>query len=128
MILPAELIHRTTTTIAPGHVAFMGALRVRPGDRVNAKTVFQDDLQRRIAERIRPGATSKSGLAGRFTRAWTVDLEETSLSNEAGDRESFFADALTDLGDSPWAQVIARVTPDEEPASRSRTLSGSVRT
>jgi hypothetical protein len=127
MIFPAELIHRTRTTIGPGGVAFMGALRVRQGDRINANVVFQDDLQKRIAERIRPGATSKSGVAGWFTRAWTVDLEETSLSDEAGDRESFFDEALTDLGDSPWARVIARAAPREATAARSRTPAPSPR-
>jgi hypothetical protein len=120
-IFPAELIHRTTTTIAPGHVAFMGALRVRRGDRINAKAVFQDDLQRRIAERIRPGVTSESGLAGWLKRTGMVNLEETSLSNELGDRESFFDDALADLGDSPWARVIAR----EATAARSKTQAPS---
>jgi hypothetical protein len=121
MIFPAELIHRTRTTTAPAGVAFMGALRVNPGDRINANAVFQDDLQKRIAERIHPGATSKSGLAGWFTRIWMVDLEETSLSNEAGDRESFFDDALMDLADSPWAQVIARAASREATAARSST-------
>jgi hypothetical protein len=119
MIFPAELIHRTRTTIARAGVAFMGALRVIPGDRINANAVFQDDLQKRIAERIHPGSTSRSGLTGWFTRTWMVDLEETSFSNEAGDRESFFDDALTDLGDSPWAQVIARAAPREATAARS---------
>jgi hypothetical protein len=127
MIFPAELIHRTRTTIAPGRVAFMGALRVRPGDRINANAVFHDDLQKRIAERIRPGVTSKSGLAGRFTRTWMVDLEETSLSEEAGDRESFFDDALMDLGDSPWARVIARAASREDTAARSRTPAPSAK-
>ena len=121
MIFPAELIHRTRTTIGPGGVEFMGALQVIPGERINANAVFQDDLQKRIAERVQPGATSKSGLAGWFTRTWMVDLEEISLSNEAGDRESFFADALTDLGDSPWAQVIARAASREATAARSST-------
>jgi hypothetical protein len=125
MIFPAELIHRTTTTIAPGHVAFMGALRVRRGDRINAKAVFQDDLQRRIAERIRPGVTSESGLAGWLKRTRMVNLEEPSLSNEVGDRESFFDDALADLGDSPWARVIARAAPHEATAARSRTQAPS---
>jgi hypothetical protein len=121
VIFPAELIHRTRTTITSGGVAFMGALRVRRGDRINADAVFEDDLQRRIAEQIRPGVTSESGLAGRFTMTWMVDLEETSLSNEPGDRESFFDDALTDLGASPWAGVIARAASREAPAAGSRT-------
>jgi hypothetical protein len=120
MIFPAELIHRTRTTIAPGGVAFMGALRVKPGERINADAVFQDYLQKRVAERLRPGVTSESGLAGWFTRVWTVDLEETSLSNEAGDRESFFDAALTDLGDSPWARVIARAASREATVAKSR--------
>ena len=120
-IFPAELIHRTRTTIAPGGVAFMGALRVVDGERINANAVFQDELQKRIAERIRPGASSRSGLAGGFTMAWMPDLEETSLSDEARDREVFLEAARTDLGDSPWAQVIARVLPREATIAGSRT-------
>ncbi len=54
-----------------------------------------------------------------------VDLEETSLSNEAGDREYFFDDALTDLGDSPWAQVVARAAPSEATAAGSGTPAAS---
>ena len=120
MIFPAEWIQRTRTTIAPGGVAFMGALRVRQGDRINASALFQDDLQQRIAERIRPGVTSESGLAGWLKRTWTVDLEETSLSNEAGDRESFVEAALADLGDSPSARVIARAVSRQDTVAKSR--------
>ena len=108
MIFPAELILRTTTTVAPGDVAFMGALRVRRGDHINAHALLQDDLQKRIAERISPGVTSESGLRGWLRRTRVVDLENTSLSNEPADRESFLDAALADLGDSPWAGVIAR--------------------
>jgi len=118
VILPEELIGRTKTTTHPGDVAFMGALRVRRSDRINASSVLQDDLQQQIAERIRPGATSKSGFSGRFAMTWMVDLEETSLSNRAADRESFFDGALTDLGGSPWKQVIARAAPPKVTAAR----------
>jgi len=114
MIFPAELIHRTRTTVAPGDVAFMGALRVRRGDHINAHAVPRDDLQKRIAERIRPGVTSASGLSGWLKRTRTVDLEKTSLSNEQADRKAFFGAALADLGDSPWAGVIAREAPSGE--------------
>jgi hypothetical protein len=38
-----------------------------------------------------------------------------------GDRESFFEDALADLGDSPWARVIARAAPREATVASSRT-------
>ena len=120
MVFPAELIHRTMTTIGPGRVAFMGTLRVRRGEHINAKTQFQDDLQRRIAQRIRPGVTSKSGIAGWLERTRMVNLEETSLSNEVADRESFFDDAQADLGNSPWAELIARAAPPEATPARSR--------
>jgi hypothetical protein len=120
MIFPAELIQRTRTTIGPGRVEFMGTLHVRRGDRIDAKTAFQDDLQRRIAERIRPGVVSKSGLAVWLERTRMVNLEESRLSNEAGDRESFFEDAPADLGDSPWAKVVARAAPPEATAERVR--------
>jgi hypothetical protein len=118
MILPAELIQRTRTAIGRGDVAFMGALRVAEGKRINADAVFQDDLQRRLAERIRPGASSSSGLSGWFTLAWMVDLERTSLSDEPADREAFLDAALGDLGVSPWGQVIARAAPPELTAAR----------
>lgn len=108
MILPAELIHQTRTMVAPGEVAFMGALRVRRGDHINAHAVPGDDLQRRIAELVRPGVTSESGLRGWLKRTRTVEREKTSLSNEQADREAFFDAAPADLGDSPWAGVIAR--------------------
>jgi hypothetical protein len=120
-IFPAELIDRTRTTVDTGGVAFMGALRVVDGERINANAVFRDELQKRIAERIRPGASSESGLSSWFTMAWMPDLEETSLSDEAGDREAFLEAALTDLGDSPWAQVIARALPREATMAGSRT-------
>jgi len=113
MIFPAELIHSTRTTVGPGRVAFMGSLRVRPGDRIDANSAFRDDLQRRIALSVRPGVTSKSGLAAWLARARMVNLEQTSLSNEVADRESFFADAPADLGDSPWAEFIARAAPPD---------------
>lgn len=111
MIFPAELIQRTTTRVAPGEAAFVGVLRVRRGDHINANAVPQDDLQKQIAERIRPGVTSESGLSGWLMRARGVDLEETSLSNQPADRQAFLEAALVDLGVSPWAEVIARAKP-----------------
>jgi hypothetical protein len=114
MIFPAELMHRTTTTIAPGDVAFIGVLRVRRGDHINAQAVPRDELQRRIAERVRPGVTSESGLRGWLKRARVVDLENTSLSDDPADRSAFLAAALADLGDSPWAGVIARAAASGE--------------
>lgn len=117
-IFPAELIERTRTTIGPGSVAFMGALRVVDGERINANAAFRDELQQRISERIRPGASSETGLSSWFTMARMPDLEATSLRNEASDREAFLEAALADLGDSPWAQVVARASP------RDATLAG----
>ena len=122
MIFPTELIRRTTTTVGPGDVAFMGALRVRRGDHINAHAVPTDDLQKRIAERLRPGVTSESGLSGWLKRARTLDLENTSLSNQPADRTAFLDAALEDLGESPWAGVIAReVAPGETLVASPRT-------
>jgi hypothetical protein len=121
IILPAELIHRTRTAIGRGDVAFLGALRVARGERISAGAVFQDDLQRRLAERVRPGASSRSGISGWFTLAWMVDLEKTSLRNEPADRDAFLQVAFGDLGVSPWAQVIARAAPPELEAPRATT-------
>jgi hypothetical protein len=114
MIFPAELIQRTTTRVAPGEAAFVGVLRVRRGDHINANAVPQDDLQKRIAEQIRPGVTSESGLSGWLMRARVVDLEGTSLSNQPADRQAFLEAALLDLGVSPWAKVVARAKPSGE--------------
>ena len=123
MIFPAELIHRTRATVAPGAVTFMGALRVRRGDRINADAVPEEELQKRIAERIRPGVTTASGLEGWLKRARTVDLENTALSNQPADREAFFEGALEDLGDSPWADFVARAAPSSAPRiARPRAL------
>lgn len=116
MIFPTELINRTRTTIGPGRVAFMGALRIRRGDYINAETKFPDYLQGRLAELVRPGVTSESGLAAWLKRTRMVDLEETSLSNEGSDRKSFSDAALADLGSSPWAKVIERDAPREATA------------
>jgi hypothetical protein len=108
MIFPEELIRRTATSVAPGQAAFMGVLRVRRGGHINANAVPQDDLQRRIAEQVRPGVTSESGLGGWLKRARVIDFEETSLSNEPADRRAFLEAATADLGVSPWADVVAR--------------------
>jgi hypothetical protein len=108
VILPAAMIQRTRTVIGPSRVEFAGALQIgyQSSDRINASTEFEDELQRWIAELVRPGVTSKSGLAGQFTRTWMANPTLSSTSNEAGDRESFLDDALADFGNSPWVEVI----------------------
>jgi hypothetical protein len=122
MIFPSELIQRTTTPVGPGEVAFMGVLRVQPGHRIDAGAVPEDELQRRITEAIRPGVTSASGFSGWLMRARVVDLEDTSLSNQPADRESFLSAALADLGDSPWAGVVAREGPTTAAAKPQPTV------
>jgi hypothetical protein len=121
IIFPAELIQRTMTTIGRGSVEFMGSLQVVRGDRIDATTEFQSDLQRRIAQRVRPGVASKSGFAGWLERTRLVNMEATSFNNEAADREAFFDAAAADLGGSPWAGVIARSAPPEITAARAKT-------
>jgi hypothetical protein len=120
-IFPTQLILRTRTTIGRGGVAFMGALRIVDGERINANAMFRDELQKRIAEHIRPGVSSETGLSSWFTMAWMPDLEQTSLSNDASDREAFLEAALLDLGVSPWAQVISRAQPREPAMVGART-------
>jgi len=128
VIFPAELIDRTRTTVAPGRVAFMGVLRVERGERINADAVFQDHLQKRLAERLRPQAASESGVAGWFTATWMPDLEGTTLSDAAEDRQAFFDAAREDLGASPWAEVVARAAAPEAPAARARRRAPRART
>jgi hypothetical protein len=114
MIFPVDLIEQTAIAVAPGDVAFIGSLRLRRGDHINEHAVPQDDLQRRIAERIRPGVTSESGLSGWLMRARVVDLEHTTLTDQPADRSAFIAAALEDLGDSAWAAVVARAAASSE--------------
>lgn len=106
IIFPAEMIHRARTTIAPGAVKYMGTLNVRPGDRINSDKLFLDEVQERLAERIRPGDAGKSGLAGRFTSSWTLDYELSSLRVGPVERGVFLRNSAADFGASPWAAVI----------------------
>jgi hypothetical protein len=106
VILTEEMIQQTKTTIAPSGVEFMGALRIVPGDRINAKAEFQDDLQKQMAEDIRPGVTSATGLSGQFTMTWMVDLEKSSVTDAASDLEKFSLDAADDFEKSPWSQIV----------------------
>jgi len=117
-VFPADLVRRTKMDSRSGSVVFMGAVKVLRGERINAGAVLQDDLQRGIAEQIRPGATSESGLSGLMSNTWMVDAEESSFSNTAADRAVFFADASEDLGESPWAQVVARAAPADAGMAR----------
>jgi len=108
---PAEWIGRTKTMTRPGSVAFMGAAEVRRADRINAGAVMQDELQKEVAERIRPGVTSESGLAGMLSTTWMPDESESAFGNTAADRKAFFEEAPTELDESPWASAIARAAP-----------------
>jgi hypothetical protein len=113
IVFPPELIHQTSTKIRPGRVEFMGTLHVRRGERVDANTEFPDDLQRRIAQHIRPGVATQSGFSGWLERTRLVNLEQSSLSNDVADRASFYGEAPTDLGDSPWSAFVDRAAPRE---------------
>ena len=115
IVFPADLVRETRTSVAPGRVAFMGAITLAEGERIHAGTRFQDVLQERLAEAVRPGVTSTGGLAGRFSRTWTTDLAGSSLRR--GDRveQDFWRDARDDLAPSPWARVVPG---PPEPAER----------
>lgn len=79
VVLPAEWIRRTRTAVAAGGLAFMGALSVRDGGRVDADTRFDDPLQERLVRALRPGATARSGFAARLSRTRTLDPTHSSL-------------------------------------------------
>jgi hypothetical protein len=120
MIFPSDLIRRTSTTMAPGEVGFAGLLQVRRGDHISADAVPADPLQRQIAERIRPGVTAQTGIRAWLARARVVDLANTSVHGAPADREAFLSAAQSDLGESPWAAVVARkATPGQRPVARS---------
>ncbi len=106
IILTEEMIQHTKMTIALSGVEFMGALRLRQGGRINAKTEFQDDLQRHFAEVIRPSALSATGLSGYMTMTWMVDLEKSSVMDESSDLEKFSLDTADDFAKSPWSQIV----------------------
>ena len=111
VIFPAELIRRTTAAVAPGQAVFLGLLEVRRGDHISADAVPADDLQARLANRIRPGVTGLTGIRAWLARARVVDRENTTFSNLPADREAFLANARADLGESPWTAVLARQAP-----------------
>jgi hypothetical protein len=119
VVLPSEWIERTRTTVAPGRVAFMGALALQDGERIHDETRFEDAVQERLAESVRPGATSRSGLSGRLSRTWTLDRDRSTFQRGERVREDFLRDAKLDLAGSPWAALLPASAPSaEELASR----------
>ena len=127
-IFPASLVRQTRTSVGQGSVGFMGVVTVRPGERINASAVFQDALQERLAQRIRPDAAARSGLAGWLTRAWLVDLEGTTVADGETELLDFLEAARADLAPSSWASVIDRAEdeflaalPEPEPAATARS-------
>ena len=85
----------------------MGALRLGVGDRINAKAEFQDDVQRTIAEIVRPGSTSATGLSGYMTMTWMVSSEKSSVARSEGDREDFFREATDDFAESEFSRILS---------------------
>src|SRR5262245_1611762 len=120
VIFAAELIRRTTAAVAPGQMVFLGLLQVRRGEHISADAVPADDLQARLADRIRPGVTGLTGIRAWLARARVVDLEHTTFSNQPADREAFLEIARADLGESPWTAVLARMAsaPAASPVAR----------
>jgi hypothetical protein len=106
VILTEEMIQQTKTAIVPSSVEFMGALRLRAGDRVNAKAEFQDDLQEQMAEVIRPGVTLATGLSGYMTGTYMVNPDKSSVTDSASDLEKFSLGAADDFSKSPWSQIV----------------------
>jgi hypothetical protein len=106
-VFAEEMILQTETRIAPSCVEFMGAVRFVLGDRINANAEFQGELQKQMAELLRPGVTSASGLSGHLTSTCMVNLEKSSVSNETSDRENFLQRAADDFAKSPFSQIVS---------------------
>jgi len=106
IILPAEIVQQTRAAIGPSRVEFAGELQITGKRRVNASTEFEDELPRRMAELIRPGVTSESGLSGLLTMTSVANADSAIVFRDANDRERFLDDARADFGRSPWAEVI----------------------
>jgi hypothetical protein len=107
IVFPDDLVRETQTTVAPSCVAFMGGLRFLPGDRINANAQLQGHLQKHVAEVLVPGSTSASGSSGYLTRTYMVNLEKSSVSHQAIDRENFLRGAASDFAKSPFSRIIA---------------------
>ena len=111
VVFPEDMIRETRTTIGPGRLEFAGAFRIKQGGRINAKTQFQGDLQREVAELIRPGVTSASGLSGYMTMTWMVKEEESSLADAAIERTPFLHNAAKDFEKSAFSRLVPPAEP-----------------
>lgn len=116
IVLSEEMILRTRTAIGHGMIKFMGALELRRGERIQAGTTLADALQQAVAERIHPGVTSETGLAGLLSVAWTLDRETSAFADDASVLDAFHRGAHADFGASPWASLL----PAPEPERRRR--------
>ncbi len=110
MMLPAGIVRQTRTAIGPGQVSFGGALQIEilPGESapigIHQDMVFEDESDRRMAELLQPGVTTRSRWSpSSFTMA---NPKACSISRGASDRERFLVDARSDFGESAWAEVI----------------------
>ncbi len=111
MMLPADIVRQTRTTVSPGQVEFGGALQIEilPGESapiaIHEGTVFEDESERRLAELLHPGVTTRSKWAPGAS-VTMANPKASSVSGGASDRERFLVDARSDFGESPWAEII----------------------
>ena len=114
MILPAGLVRQSRTTIGPGQVEFGGALQIEvlPGESapiaIHEGTVFEDQSERRLAELLHPGVTTRSKWVPGAS-VMMANPKASSVSGGASDREKFLVDARDDFGESPWAEILRSI-------------------
>ncbi len=114
MMLPAGIVRQTRTTIGPGRVEFGGALQIEilPGESapiaIHEGTVFEDESERRLAELLHPGVTTRSKWVPGAS-VMMANPKASSVSGGASDREKFLVDARSAFGGSPWAEILRSI-------------------
>lgn len=106
VIFPESVSKQLRAEAGPGRFAAAGAVRMVAGDRINAETAFQDETQKKLAEQLRPGVTSATGVSGYMTLTWMVDLAGTEIKTDAAAIESLTNNARADFDGTAWSMLI----------------------
>lgn len=106
VIMTEEFIRNTKTRVNSGQIAYMGKLALKDGSKINAKAQLADDYQKKFADLVVPGATSKSGLSGFFSTVWMLDVNKSSYSKEPANRQAFEQTIKSDFAKSAWGPMV----------------------
>ncbi len=106
VIFPESVSKQLRAEVGPGRFAAVGSARMTAGDRINAETRFQDETQKKLAEQLRPGVTSATGVSGYLTLTWMVDLAATEILTDAAAIASLTDAARSDFSETAWASIV----------------------